>query len=227
MIGVIILILANDNTIYLQCQTLWKRYINSHPNIKSYFIKLNPELKNDILIDNDIIFVKGNESYVPGCLIKTVESIKYLLSNEEFDYIFRTNMSSVVDLNKLYNLLENYNQDYSGVIGYCDNVKFASGAGMLLSKNMCNFLINNRHLLNYNLIDDVSIGTLLQNNNVTIYPLTRFETYNYETNLDLINKELIKDYYHFRCKSNIDDNNTIIIMEKIINTFLYTPTKIS
>lgn len=213
----IILILANDSNVYLKCQALWRKYMNSHHNIKSYFIKLKSELETDILIDNDTIFVKGNESIVPGCLIKTIESIKYFLLNEEFDYIFRTNMSSVVDLNKLYNLLENYDKDYSGVIGDCNNIKFASGAGILLSKYMCNFLINNRHSLNYNVMDDVSIGSLIQNNNISIYPLTRFEAYNYEKHIDLLNKELINDYYHFRCKSDIDYNNTIILMEKIVN----------
>jgi hypothetical protein len=50
-----------------------------HPNIKSYFIKINPELTTDILVDNNTIFIKGNESFIPGCLIKTLESINYLL----------------------------------------------------------------------------------------------------------------------------------------------------
>jgi hypothetical protein len=49
--------------------------------------------------------MKGVESYIPGCLDKTVKSIEYCLHNYNFDFIFRTNMSSVVDLNKLYNLL--------------------------------------------------------------------------------------------------------------------------
>ena len=99
---IIILILANDSGIYLECQKLWKTYMNLHPNIKSYFIKFNPELTTDILVDNNTIFIKGNESFITGCLIKTLESINYVLKNEDFDFIFRTNMSSVVNLNNLY-----------------------------------------------------------------------------------------------------------------------------
>ena len=213
---ILILILANDNGIYLECQTLWRTYMNLHPNIKSYFIKFDNQLTTDILVDNNTIFIKGNESFIPGCLIKTLETINYVLKNEEFDFIFRTNMSSVVDLNKLYNFVLNNKNDYSGVVGRHNNINFASGAGILLSKQMCYNLISYKNLLNYNLLDDVSIGLLFQTNNITIFPLTRFEAYNYENNINNITKEMIENYYHFRCKS---DNNlkTLIIMKKVID----------
>jgi hypothetical protein len=212
---IIILILANDSDHYLECQNLWRSYMNLHPNIKSYFIKLDPQITTDILLDNNTIFIKGNESLVPGCLIKTIKSIDFLLKTQNFDFIFRTNMSSVLDLHKFYNLLNNYKNDYSGKIGYHNNIKFASGAGMLLSKQLCYSLINSKNTLDYNLLDDVSIGFLLQN--ININPLTRFETLNYENNVNQITKEMIKDYYHFRCKSDTDNNKTLLMMKTIIN----------
>jgi hypothetical protein len=104
---IIILILANDDGIYLECQKLWRSYMNIHPNIKSYFIKFNTEITSDILVDNNTIFIKGCETIIPGCLIKTIKSINYLLKNEDFDFIFRTNMSSVVNLNCLYDFVIN------------------------------------------------------------------------------------------------------------------------
>lgn len=214
---IIILILSNDSGHYLECQNLWRSYMNTHPNIKSYFIKFDPQLTSNILVDNNIILIKGNESLIPGCLVKTLKSINYVLKNEDFDFIFRTNMSSVVDLHKLYNLVINNKNDYSGVIGIHNNIKFASGAGILLSKQLCSNLITYKNLLNYNLIDDLSIGLLFQINNVNIYPLTRFEAYNYENNINQITKGMIKDYYHFRCKSDTDNNKTLLLMKKIID----------
>ena len=213
---IIILILANDSGHYIECQNLWRSYMNLHPNIKSYFIKFEPQLTTDILVDNNTIFIKGNESFIPGCLIKTIESIKYLLKNEEFDFIFRTNMSSVVHLNDLYNFIVNNKHDYSGFIGRINNINFASGAGILLSKKMCYSLIDYKNSLNYNLLDDVSIGFLLNKNSVNIYPLTRFEAFVYENNVNEITKEMIENYYHFRCKSN-NNLKTLIIMKKIID----------
>jgi hypothetical protein len=197
--------------------------MNNHNNITSYFIKYNNEIQSDILIENDTIFIKGFESLIPGCLDKTIKSIEHIIKNNiEFDYIFRTNMSSVIDLNTLYDLLDyNYwlDLEWGGVIGYVNgdiNKPFVSGAGMMFNKKTCYTLINNKTLLEYNVIDDVSISKLLLEQKKSMSPFTRFEAYNYEGNIDLITKDLISDYYHFRCKSGSNPANTIILMKKII-----------
>lgn len=217
---IIILILANDNNIYLKCQSLWKKYMNLHPNIKSYFIKFKKDISKDGYLEDDTIYIDGEESLKPGCLIKTIESINFILNKEEFDYIFRTNMSSVIDLYKFYDFIKNKNDDCMAISGIYNNnnikIKFPSGAGFLLSKKICQQLIDNKDKINYNLIDDVAIGLYLQNQNINIYPLTRFEAYNYDKNIDKINNELIKDYYHFRCKS-FNMELTPIIMKKVID----------
>ena len=211
----IILILANDTDVYLEMQKMWKIYMKTHPNIKSFFIKYKQELADDIILTDDTIFIKGKESIIPGCLDKTIKSIEFLLKNMNFDFIFRTNMSSVVDLNKMYNLL-NENIECAGVIGnYCGK-KFVSGAGMLMNKKLCELLINNKSSINYNVIDDVSIGKFLTDKNINIIALTRFETYNYENKLELITNDMIKNYYHFRCKSDENHKNTVALMSKII-----------
>ena len=78
--------------------------MNKHNNIKSYFIKYNNKIQTDVVLENDTIFIKGVETYIPGCLDKTIKSIEYIIkTNIEFDFIFRTNLSSVVNLNKFFN----------------------------------------------------------------------------------------------------------------------------
>lgn len=217
----IFLILANDTHYYLMMQELWRKYMNTHKGISSYFIKYNLEKINgdkDIFISGDTIYIKGtNESYIPGCLDKTIKSIEYILENEDFDYVVRTNMSSVWDFNKIYDLVSSNNFITGGVIGNINNMQFISGAGILLNKDICKQLVENKNNFDYNVNDDVSIGALINNNNISITPFTRFEAYNYDYNLETINNELIENYYHFRCKSNINDNNTICIMKHIIN----------
>jgi len=213
----IILILANDTDKYLEMQNLWILYMKTHNNINVFFIKYTNVLTGNIYINDDIIYIPGYESLVPGCLDKTIKSIEYLLNNNfDFDFIFRTNLSSVVNLQKIYNLLSN-NINYAGVIGLYGDTNFASGAGILLSKKYCNFLIENQKKLDYSLIDDVSIGKFLNKiNKFEITPLTRHETYNYSNNLNNLSNEIINDYYHFRCKSSLDHTKTIDIMKKII-----------
>lgn len=218
----IILILASDSDVYLysEMQELWRIYMNNHKNIKSYFIKYDPMLQNEISIINDTISIKGSESYIPGCLDKTIKSIEFLRNNIDFDFVFRTNLSSVVDLNKLYNLL-NDNIECSGVIGNCKGQSFVSGAGILMNKNVCQLLIDKKYTLNYNIIDDVSLGVFFTNNNINISSLTRFEAYNYEDNISFITKDLISNFYHFRCKSDKNKFKTIELMKKIISIIFY------
>ena len=215
----VILILANDNDTYLPMQKLWKTYMNTHPHVKSYFIKYNENLQDNVVLDNDTIFIKGRESLIPGCLDKTIKSIEYVLTNcdfdFDFDFIFRSNMSSVVDLNKLYNLL-NKDIECSGVIGIHNDIKFISGAGILINRNTCKLLIDKKASLDYNIIDDVSIGQFLVNNNINIKPLTRFDVLNYHNNINLITKESIHNFYHFRCKTYDNNNNTAFFMKHII-----------
>ena len=227
----IILILANDTELYLECQKLWRLYMNTHPNIKSYFIKYKSNLTQEVVLENDTMFIKGTESMIPGCLDKTIKAINFCLQTQTFDFIFRTNMSSVVDLNKLNDLLENYNMHYSGVIVHIkginrmiDCASGASGAGMLFSKPFCMFLTSHKHKLDYALIDDVSIGLFCQQNKVQLTPLTRFETYTHEPHLTSISKELIKDYYHFRCKAKEHGVNTLRLLQTIIKLIYFTPS---
>jgi len=196
--------------------------MNTHPNIKSYFIKYKSNLNQEVVLENDNMFIEGTESMVPGYVDKTIKAINFCLQTQTFDFIFRTNMSSVVDLNKLNDLLKNYNMHYSGVIGHCANIDFASGAGMLLSKPFCMFMTRQKHELDYALIDDVSIGLFCQQNKVQLTPLTRFEAYTYTHHLTSISKELIKDYYHFRCRDN--DVNTLILLQTIIKLIYFTPS---
>ena len=212
------LVLANDNAEYNEMQSLWRIYMNKHPNITSFFIKYKEDLIEDVMINEDVIFIKGKESVIPGCLDKTVRSIEYLLKNMEFDFILRTNMSSVFDFKKVYGLL-NEKLTYAGFIGYYNKNqnKYVSGAGILLNKQTCLYVTNNKQLLNYNIIDDVAIGELLtKKGSIIITPLTRCEAFNYKANLELITQDIIQEYYHFRCKSDGKHNTTIEIMKRVI-----------
>ena len=212
------LVLANDNAEYNEMQSLWRIYMNKHPNITSFFVKYKEDLIEDVMINEDVIFIKGKESVIPGCLDKTIRSIEFLLKNMEFDFILRTNMSSVFDLHKFYGLL-NENIAYSGVVNYYNNNqnKYVSGAGILFNKKTCIELIDTKMSLNYNIVDDVAIGELLtKKESIIITPLTRCEAFNYKANLELITQDIIQEYYHFRCKSDDKHNTTIEIMKRVI-----------
>ena len=139
---IIILIIASDEQpVYIQMQNIWKKYMNLNPNILSYFIKFK-NMNNPIEIIeiddlNNTIWVNGNESYIPGILDKTIKVIKFLLKTQTFDFIYRTNLSSFLNLDRLYNyIIKNNHINYAGP----RDPTFISGSGFFLSLKACNYL---------------------------------------------------------------------------------------
>ena len=221
--NIIILIIANDdNESYIEMQQIWRKYMNNHSNIKSYFIKNKIDINEDIIVNQEenTIYVKNNENLIPGILQKTIKSFEYCLQNFEFDYIYRTNLSSFIDLNKAYHFLENNKFDYGGCGIYkciMNHTLFASGCGFIISKNCTQELINNKNLINYKIIDDVAIGEVL------IYKLNynprNIIKYYYMDALYNDNSCIDKNIFHFRCKIDNNPINTLIIM-KIVDKYI-------
>jgi len=148
--------------------------IDNTQRFQTWFVKAKPEmlwigdivndgpLSNIIEFDNDAmtIFVKGDETYIPGILNKTIEAIRAI--GLSFDYIWRTNLSSVLDYQGLLDYVDSCETSYAGYVGTSvDGYQFASGAGFLMSRDVVNYLLNNERLLMRDVIDDVAIGRLL------------------------------------------------------------------
>lgn len=215
---IIILIIANDSIPqYIEMQSIWKQYMNTHPNITSFFIK------NDITIESPIqyipeentIYYKDNESLTPGIINKTVKSIEYCLENMEFDYIYRTNLSSFLDLNKMYDYFLKINRiHYGGVIGNLDDgMPFASGCGFVLSKYACKYILKNENVLfESNHYDDVAIGNLL-NPVYGIEHISRIDINNMSEEKFIMDENT----FHYRCKSDGNHCVTVDIINKLNN----------
>ncbi|MFY7730795.1 MAG: hypothetical protein ACOVRN_14835 [Flavobacterium sp.] len=183
-------------------------------------MKHSTDIEEDIVVKDDTIFVKGVESWEPGCLVKTIQSIEYILHHDNtFDFVFRTNMSSVIDLFKLYEVITRVDNPllYAGVITEYFGIHYASGAGILMSQLTCKQLIDNKSRLNYNTHDDVAIGALCQQLHIPLTPLTRYDTLELEDQLDAITADTIRNYYHFRCKSLKQYKLTLYNMKHIIS----------
>jgi hypothetical protein len=213
---IIILIIASDNhDYYINMQNIWKLYMNNHPHIKSFFIKENMNIDEELEVDesNSTINVKCEPSLIPGVLIKTIKCLKYIYDNYEFKYIFRTNLSSFLDLHKLYNFSQNNNFDYAAVIGNHNNINYGSGSGFFLSKQCVHYLINKNDINYYKDFDDVLIGEMLTNV-YSIVPVGRVDIYDFDTeigNHDVINSHV----FHFRLKNGDNMHRTVYNLQKM------------
>jgi hypothetical protein len=169
---------------------------------------------NENFNDSSSIYTTCSEDYALMGL-RTIEAFEYALNNFEFDYIFRTNISSYV--NKL-NLLTWLNDKprtnfYSGVVGNHHGIRFASGSGFTLSKDLVKLLCESKHQLNYNLVDDVCFGQFLNTvTDITPAPRVDFPTVSSVTDFD-------KSNFHFRCKASNDRSEDSLIMNLIHNKF--------
>lgn len=215
--NIIILIIASNNSNeYIEMQNIWRKYMNNHPNIKSFFIKNDLNIDTDIYLNENLntIYTKDIETYSPGIFNKTIKSIEYCLNNFKFDYIYRTNLSSFLELNKMYNFISNNHIEYGGVIGNHNNINFASGSGFFISKEACNFLINYDRQININeYLDDVIIAKILTKkykidfiDRIDINKVDNISTYNTDTGI-----------FHYRCKS--DCFHTLSIMNNLYDIF--------
>ena len=127
---------------------------------------------NGVVAPEGSYILRGNKFYSDSAekytnlLYKTLDFFEYALENLDFDYIFRTNSGSYINLNsiqKFTNTLPDKNV-YCGVEGFLRDITFASGSGFFVSKDIVEILVDNRSQLlelAKTDIDDVCIGALL------------------------------------------------------------------
>ena len=172
-IKVIHLVLYSDDKYYNQMYNITSKYYKKFTNVKTIYYKFS----NKTELNDDILTIEGYESYIPGILDKTIKAFDYI-KNYEFDYIVRSNISTIINFELLINNLNN-NIDYAGGIklyindsyidinngiidGLYKNTYYPSGTSIILSKKIFTHILTNKQYIDYNVIDDVSIGFLIK-----------------------------------------------------------------
>tara|TARA_Y100000385_G_scaffold49721_1_gene46470 strand:+ start:116 stop:892 length:777 start_codon:yes stop_codon:yes gene_type:complete len=171
---------------YENMQKLLSNYYKKfNDNVTTYFVKYNENVKStygsEYYIENGIIYINGKESYVPGILKKTLLAFKYL-NNIDYDYLIRSNISTIIDFNRLISYLDKNPIDYYGA-GKLVNLQwtgggmldstwrgtlFASGTSIIFTKKAVDEIVNNMNLVRMDIIDDVSFGIYVrEHKNVT------------------------------------------------------------
>jgi hypothetical protein len=220
-IKILVLIIASDDLpVYGKLQKLWRSYMHiDYKHVEAYFIKGDPSLATNFVIKDDIIWLKTDESLIPGILNKTLLAMEAFLPRlHQFNFLLRTNLSSFYVFPTLLQFLINCPQKnfYCGVAG-CN---FISGAGFLLSPDLVELLVKNKNLLMNNTfdLDDVVIGNFLVNNGIHLTPHNRitFDTINDWLS---IKNHLPYDVFQFRIKTNQRLLHDPYIMSQLISLF--------
>lgn len=130
---------------------------------------------------------------------KTIETFEWSLKNRNFDYIFRVNSSSYVDIKKLIQFVNSIKTDtlYAGNVLYLKmlDLNFVSGSAIILDKYSVKKIVSNKAIWDHNIIDDVALGKLCKAINI---PPTSGEFVEIKKNV--FSYEKIESSYHYRCK---------------------------
>lgn len=169
------LVLYSNHEHFDSMKRLSSLYYKQFDNVKTIYYKFTSSIENDIEIEKDVLYIKGNESHTPGILFKTLKAFQYIVNlKEEFDYVIRTNISTVVNFDLLIKQIIinspiyyggilcqlKYIANNSGIDPKYQNIPYVSGLGIILSMDALRYIVYNNHLIDLNVIDDVAIGIL-------------------------------------------------------------------
>lgn len=136
-------------------------------------------------------------------LHKTMSALQYFISNSNFDYLIRTNVSSfwnpTVTRNLINSKVEELRTGIGGSLKTHQGIKYIEGDALIISREVAEKLAKYNNKLNYNIIDDVSIGDLCSKIGVNLinFPRPRIERL-----WDFHDTRFgpFEEIYKFRCK---------------------------
>ena len=223
-----------DQEYYLKMVELQKEYMKSYNsnnnNITFYFYCYKEDLQEEYMIEDDMIYIKGTETYIPGILEKTIKAFE-ITKNMEYDFLLRSNISTVIDYSKLDNilykipddviyaggssLLHNWIDDKCG-IHKIYNIPFILGTSIILKREGVHKLINNKNVLSEKIIDDVAIGLFFNHFGDKPYG---FDSY-YSYNLSCVSNDVIFYRNRISYEKTAQRENDLINMQNIIKQLM-------
>ena len=214
------LILYSETEYYAKMKTITSEfYKNYNDNVDTYYYYFDNTISNDYELQDNDLKIKGSESYKPGILDKTIKAFEYFkntLDNlDNYDYIIRSNISTVINFDKILKILTNNYYDYGLYLFIRPTYKFSSGTSILLSNKIIHFILNNKNKINYKTIDDVAIGNILYENIDTL----KFCDIRHKVCFNYTNQP-INNYIIFRNKTKYNRNKDIFAIKKITNAIL-------
>jgi hypothetical protein len=213
---ILVLVMSHEtkDSNFVNYKRIWDKQISNLDttkfNIEFKFLYSDNEISEEYSIKGNNLITRCVENYWYALILKVMSGFDYFLQND-FDLVFKTNLSTIINFEKFYEYCEQIPQSrefiYDGVVGQYQNYSYCSGAGMLLNKKSVNFVLNSKEYLNEQWTDDIFIGFILNKLN-GIQPcglLTRFDIL--EPNAQ-VNENDIKYNSHIRIKirsRNLDE----------------------
>ena len=195
--------IASDTTAhYREAQNVCRSYMHRHPNVRSVFAKMTTSthpaadvLEGDVFTCT-VPFVED----ASNMLAKSIQCMRMLQRDAGWDYVLRTNLSSIFHWERtLAMLAENSTHDVIASIVYGGTDGFPTGCGMFLSRRAVAHILDAwdklEHPILTTLLDDEYIGVLLRSEGAS--PLS-WQHVDYHMTTPLTEIDSVS--FHRRCK---------------------------
>jgi len=169
--------------------------------------------------DVDILFYYGGRSAIEGDKLffdypegfynigyKTLAAFDYVNTHYDYDFVFRTNTSSYVDITNYLKFLEQFSPEnhlYSGV--KCvpppkdPRPIFASGCGYTLSRKTLSLILKYKDSWDHSQIDDLALATLMEEHGIPVTNAPRYDFGDFSDSRTFSLEDAEKQF-HLRCK---------------------------
>lgn len=214
----ILVIDSDKEEVYKFCREIWRINCSKHKDeFKLVFLKSTPELKNhEFQLIGDTLFTAYHGLTNHEIINKTIIGFEFSLTNFCFSHLLRTNLSSFFALSKILSLIPRlpHEKCYAGFLGKYsedpanngDEVSFVSGAGLFLSRDVVNLVVDRKNNIPYlNDLDDIWISKILHDvpqKELRRFDFTQLFSINQVTQVfqKIQESDLLLDHYHFRVK---------------------------
>lgn len=149
---------------------------------------------------------------------KMLSAYKFCL-DQDFDFVFKTTISSVVNFPKLKEFVVKScftSFLYAGRVINPTYKPFVSGSCLLLNRAAVAKIWEHRKLLDHSVLDDVSIGKLMRRIGIEVSELSSIDVCNLEE-VDRLNGLDLHSVIHLRCKSEKQPREDVQILEAVLS----------
>lgn len=194
-----LVIASSGLAIYAEHEKCWRSYARSHPDITVYFLRQREDIAETVL-EGDTIWAPGEER-LERVFDKTVAAFRFL-SPSSYDYLVRTNLSSVWHFPNLLRACSTLPTTgvFCGVLGNPG----ISGAGMILSPDVVIKLAENSGRVPRGMWDDTDFGKVAE---LCGIPRLRGSRFKPKSRFDVDRVWYLG--YHFYLKNNGQDSRNV------------------
>ena len=144
-------------------------------------------------------------------LHKTLSALNHALLESDFDFVVRTAPTSLWNPMELRRKLSLFGQSMSafGTVREFSGREYIEGSNIVISREIAVKLVNNLHLFNFGLIDDVAIGRVLTQLDIPLIDWPRPRIERLWDFYDLRYGDFSR-IYTFRCRSSSPYNEKVL-----------------